>query len=197
MVRADRIDCARRIEDQRLSFMNRRPSSIVTRPPHGAFPRAVAAGFTLVELVIVVLVIGILVAVAAPRAAQIGKQAKINATLAEARKYQDAAMIFLNKNGRYPNDASHGVYPSDFIGYVPQYNFDTGPALGGVWDWNGPGTSMPHYGIAVRILSTDTATIALFQEIDNQADDGNLATGSIQKVVNGAGEFVQFVLETR
>lgn len=146
---------------------------------------------------IVVLVIGILVGVAAPRAAQISKQAKINATLAEARKYQDAAMIFLNKNGRYPDDANDGVYPTDFIGYIPKYNFDTSPALGGVWDWNGPGTSMPHYGIAVRILSTDTATIALFQEIDNQADDGNLATGSIQKVANGAGVFVQFVLETR
>jgi len=46
-------------------------------------------------------------------------------------------------------------------------------------------------------MNTATDLIALFQEVDNQADDGNPATGSIQIVVRSTQTFLQFVLETR
>jgi prepilin-type N-terminal cleavage/methylation domain-containing protein len=154
-------------------------------------------GLTLVELVVVISVVSILAATAAARAFQATKQARFNGTMAEVRKYHQAAMIYLNRNGRYPNDGFPNGYPTDFSGYIPRYQFEQGPPLGGQWDWNGPGTTMPHFGLAVRVLPTDTAQIAEFQEFDTQYDDGNLATGYIQRVSFGSGVFLQFVLETR
>lgn len=106
-------------------------------------------------------------------------------------------MIFLYRNGRWPNDVNDGVYPPDFAGYIPNYTFLTGPGMGGVWDWNGIGATLPHYGIAVRAMNTVTDLIDLFQEVANQADDGNPATGSIQIVVCSTNSFLQFILETR
>ena len=125
----------------------------MTSPSTRAAPhRSLARGFTLVELVIVILVIAILTSLAVACVTSLTKQAKINSTLVEARKYQQAAMIFLNRNGRWPNDVSDGIYPPEFVGYIPNDTFLEGPGMGGVWDWNGIESTLPHYGIAVRAI---------------------------------------------
>jgi general secretion pathway protein G len=60
-------------------------------------------GFTLIELMLVVIVIGILVAMVAPRLAGRTEQAKIAATQAEINAHLSAALdLFELEQGRYP-----------------------------------------------------------------------------------------------
>ena len=59
-------------------------------------------GFTLVELVIVVLVIGILTAVAAPKMMNTATNARISGTKQSLMVLRDALELFRAQNGTYP-----------------------------------------------------------------------------------------------
>jgi general secretion pathway protein G len=60
-------------------------------------------GFTLIELMLVVIVIGVLVAMVAPRLAGRSEQARIAASQADINSHLSAALdLFELENGRYP-----------------------------------------------------------------------------------------------
>ena len=63
-------------------------------------------GFTLVELVIVVLVIGILTAVAAPKMMNTATNARISGTKQSLMVLRDALELFRAQNGAYPSVAT-------------------------------------------------------------------------------------------
>ena len=86
-------------------------------------------GFTLIELVVVVMIIGILVAIAAPKMLNITGEATDNSIRMSLNVVRDAIETYASQNGgSYPTDASdanfkialkpylRGVFPTSLVG---------------------------------------------------------------------------------
>lgn len=87
--------------------------------------QAARRGFTLVELVIVVLVIGIIAAIAAPKMFDTAGNARTNSTQQSLRTLRNAIELYRANNGSYPAAASittdlrtylQGPFPAPQIG---------------------------------------------------------------------------------
>ncbi|MEN0112056.1 MAG: type II secretion system protein, partial [Planctomycetota bacterium] len=78
-----------------------------------AAPVPARRAFTLVELVIVVMVLGVLTGVAAPRLLDLSQGAQVAAIVRHLRVGEDAALRYYAEHGRYPADASRGVMPPE------------------------------------------------------------------------------------
>ena len=63
-------------------------------------------GFSLVELVVVVLILGILAAVAAPRLFDTASDARMNGTKTSLSVIRDAIELYKSQNGSYPPSAT-------------------------------------------------------------------------------------------
>jgi general secretion pathway protein G len=98
------------------------------------------AGFTLIELVVIILVLGIVASVAIPKFGQLAESAKVNATKDEMGRLK-AAII----GATGPDGIPRGGYEID-VGFVPNQLPDlvAKPDSVSAWDkfigrgWNGP-----------------------------------------------------------
>jgi len=151
--------------------------------------------FSLVELVVVILILGILAAVAAPKNTSAANNTSIVSTVHAARNINDVATLFYGQNGVWPADALPGVMPSDFQTFFRSTDFTSIPPIGGRWDWNGPGTTIPYFGISVIGPSSSTSLMSYFHQIDTQYDDGNLTTGRIRRHIQGSNTALCFIVQ--
>lgn len=71
--------------------------------------RRARRGFTLIELVVVVLVMGILAAVAAPKMFDTATTAKVNSTRQSLMVVRDAIELYKAQTGAYPGEAGSGT----------------------------------------------------------------------------------------
>ncbi|MCA9071545.1 MAG: prepilin-type N-terminal cleavage/methylation domain-containing protein [Planctomycetaceae bacterium] len=111
-------------------------------------------GFTLVELVVVVLVLGIIAAVAAPRMFDTAGDARQNGTTTSLAVVRDAIELHRAQNGTYPGDAGtqadlvsdlqpflRGAFPSNQLpaaandGSVRVETAGTALSASGAQDW--------------------------------------------------------------
>lgn len=79
-----------------------------------------AKGFTLIELMIVILIIGILAAIAIPKYRDITIRAKATTIIADTRLIINAAQLYLADNGQYPPDGWWGEIPEGLEPYLPE-----------------------------------------------------------------------------
>ena len=138
-------------------------------------------GFTLVELVVVVMILGILAGIAAPRLIGTGSDAEMASLMTEVKVLFDAIELFTANNGSPPLDTYPGVCPPELEPYLDGTAFTRNRPLGGYWDYN-----VDPSGTRVNLeIYRPTVSTTMLSEIDNRWDDGNADTGWIQLDVGG------------
>lgn len=155
-----------------------------------------ARAFTLVEIMVVVVIIGLLAAAALPTYRHITMRSKATTVENDLRQFSTAAITYNLQNGRWPADGDPAVVPAELVNAIPQ-NFTLKTPIGGVYKWN---FDVPADGIACKSaiiiqtasgnpLSDDVDQLTM---IDKQMDDGNLESGLIQV---GSTNSLVFIIE--
>lgn len=142
-------------------------------------PSSSGNGFTLVELVVVLMILGVLTGVAAPRLLSINTDSEAAAILATIDTIFDAAERFAAENGRLPANASRGEFPPELTGYLSESVFVEDSALGYPFDWDGPGTAAPFYGVNLRTKSGPMASEPIYLAVERIGGDGSPTSGWI------------------
>lgn len=138
-------------------------------------------GFTLIELMIVIAIIGVLAAIAIPIFKNFKTQAHVTETVSDLRNFSTAFHTVALDEGEYPND-SHLVLPAGYglEGYISVDHWMGETPLGGNYNWEGP-NSYPYAGIAIQ---DPTVKPEILARLDHKLDDGDLATGTFRKTPN-------------
>lgn len=133
--------------------------------------RGSRAGFTLVELMIVIVIIGILASIAVPKYQGMKLRAQAARIISDFNMIRDAAFMYYHEYGRMPRDYYPGGMPNELEPYLPEgFDFDLRPTLDARYDWEnwsgqGGNPQHPHTG-TVYGLSVTTGDDALVNAID-------------------------------
>lgn len=154
-------------------------------------PAGRSAGFTLVELLVVIVVIGIVAAIAIPNMLRALEKSRISRTAADLKTFETAFLDFALTTGEFPPDShldppyhlANGVGIED---YVPVGAWVKETPFGGHYNWEGP-DNYPYAGIS---LWNSSATPSQAQELDEILDDGDLSTGAFRQTTNGRYTYI-------
>ncbi len=138
-------------------------------------------GFTLIEIMIVVAIIGLLAAFSIPNMLQAGQKTR---TSRFAREIQNAGHAFVQyafDHGTYPGDKNPASMPDGMAEYLDGFPWSDETVIGGLWDWD-----YNVFGVTAGVsVKTPDWSSELMVEIDEQMDDGNLSTGQFRQRSGG------------
>lgn len=138
-------------------------------------------GFTLVELMIVVAVIGLLAALAVPNMIRASENARNGAYLSDLRVATGAFQEYAFINGKYPDDRTPAQIPAGMEDYLVNMNWTERNSLGGRWDWDAL-----VFGVTAGVsVYQPQASEEQLKRIDRMIDDGNLASGQFRRRAGG------------
>ena len=146
-------------------------------------PRSIQRAFTLVEILIVVVILGILAAIVVPKFTGATQDARIGAFISSLKTYADACEYYNAREGRYPSDGSSGIAPAGMGSYIDTQEFAIATPLGGVWDieYNDSGVTS---AIGVHFFNSPNPGDAIMLDVDEIFDNADLSSGSFQKIAS-------------
>ena len=142
-------------------------------PCYGLHRRKGTAGFTLVEIMIVVVIIGLLAAMGIPAFQRSRQRSQAARLTNDFRQFESAFQRYLMENGTGPASAGVGVVPTGMDGFLPT-SYTAPSPLGGGYLWSGPSSNI--------VLLGSSANDTTMQMVDAALDDGNLTTGDFTKI---------------
>ncbi len=138
-------------------------------------------GFTLVEVMIVVAIIGLLAVIALPSLIRARQDTQRNAFINDLRIARDAFELFAINRGYFPEDRWPGIIPDGMDEYLTKFRWDEPTPIGGYWDWD---NGQFGFRAGISVFQPDR-TPAEMREIDRRIDDGNLSTGAFRQRNSG------------
>jgi len=140
--------------------------------------------FTLVELIIVIVVLGILAAMVVPKAINAQQETALAATAADLNAIENALALYYSEHGSYPRDVNRRRVVSVLDPYFKSDNPFAKPApIGGAYDYEGPPNWSP-VQISIRSERQSNHSNEQAQELDTYMDNGDLSSGSIRRQGN-------------
>ena len=134
------------------------------------------AGFTLLELLVAVAIIGILAAISVPFYNDYKVRAKVASTASDLRGFSAGFWAYATDNEDFPNDTNL-VLPPGMDRFISPAAWDRGPAIGGQYNWEGP-SFYPYAGISIMNPPSND----ILQALDRALDDGDLSQGRFRIV---------------
>lgn len=131
-------------------------------------------GFTLVEMMITIVIIGLIMALALPSFIQLRDRSKASIISNNFRIYRDTFNTYAMENNGWPAQAAAGVTPPEMVGAIK--GFEAPSIIGGQWQWVNDST----YRAIVLVDPPYPDDIIL--RVDETIDDGVLDAGLFQKV---------------
>ena len=141
-------------------------------------------GFTLVEIMVVVVIIGLLAAMAMAALSRSQRRTENNTVLNDLRVFSAAFEQYSLENGSWPlNTLSPKVIPVGMEGALQQASWGRNLPGGGQYDWEGPGTPL---GVTAAISIWNSSwSDNRWAEVDQLVDDGVVTTGHFRKLSDG------------
>ena len=140
--------------------------------------------FTLLEIGVATLLIGLLAAVAVPQIRRMIVTARSKAVANDLRTFTQAFQTYLREKGDWPpRPAMAGEIPPGMAGYLRQSNWEKITPIGGYYRWEKNQKHNDRIVPAAIVISSKgraKVTAARFQleAIARLCDDGNLTTGN-------------------
>ncbi|MBI5766557.1 MAG: type II secretion system protein [Verrucomicrobia bacterium] len=172
----------------------RRPSF----PPTRGGRRARIAGFSLVELSVVVFIISLLVAIAVPTLKKVQFNSRATTVANDLRVFSSALQHYVQEKGEWPGGGSEpGVFPPGMDGYLRESNWARPTPIGGRYTWAPNSWHQGERHRAAIVISTVAGSPVTEDrnqliDLDRKIDDGNLETGNLRL---GFRNYPVFVLE--
>jgi prepilin-type N-terminal cleavage/methylation domain-containing protein len=141
------------------------------------FERSLRRGFTLIEILIVVILLGILAAIVIPSFASSKVEAQDSIAVTNIRYAVRQFTYYRVKYGEYPPDRLPGQMPVGMDELLGGMDWAETTPIGGKWDWD-------HnvFGVVAGVsFKNPDRTDAEMRAIDRMLDDGNLSSGSFRK----------------
>ena len=154
-------------------------------------------GFTLVEIMIVVSIIGLLAAIATPSFLRSRALARATKCANNLRMYVDALTQYNLENGEYPPQSISGlgVLPVGLEDYLDPDHYDGDTACGGQWRWlnAAAGLFAPYYLIQIvdgAYAGKSSPDVELLREVDSIFDDGADAGGKFRLYLGKSAYYI-------
>lgn len=153
-------------------------------------------GFTLVEVMVVVVIIGLIAALAVPGYRRITLRSKATALVNDIKSYSAVFTQYSLQNGRWPAEVDPGQVPAEVADSLGS-GFTRPSPIGGLYDWDqdvAPNGFNTKAAITVATAGGHAMTddLELVEMVDEIMDDGNLTTGNVRL---GSTNGLVFILE--
>lgn len=133
-------------------------------------------GFSLIELVIVVVIIGIIAAIAVPRMSSAQEHARFTSAHATFCSFERGVLRYQAEMGEFPSWAPPGTPLTELAEFIDEKAFLARPPIGGQWFFAGPSKYDPdQYGVSIDgVPGFDDISI----QFETRFDNGDKGSGT-------------------